>query len=114
MKFEAFEKFIVSQDLVLRSMKSTLDYTDRERTFARMIKLGEEYGELCDQVLAGAGDQRKNKLALQQSTDLGDEFADVVITAFLLAKSLDLDIMQAMDHKIAKIQARNDKPMERR
>ena len=112
MTFEIFQSFVEEEHQILRSLKGTLNYSQRERVFARMIKLGEEYGELCDQVLARMGDQRKDKLVGWQSSDLEDEFADVVITTFLLAKSMDVDIMQALDHKIEKIRLKHTKQME--
>lgn len=104
MTIEALEKFIDEQDALLRMVGDTTQ-TERERIFARVIKLGEEYGELCDEVLASAGDQRKDKLAAKH--DLEGEFADVVIVAFLLAKTMKVDMKTALENKIEKIRMRN-------
>lgn len=106
MTLEEFQKFIDDQHTFFRTVKKQ---TKKDRIFARTIKLGEEYGELCDQVLASVGDQRKTKLAKGKAHDLEDEFADVLITTFMLAKAMNVDIMQALDHKVKKIRERNKK-----
>lgn len=111
MTLEDFRKFIDEQHLILQSLKSTANHSDRERVFARVIKLGEEYGELCDQVLASMGDQRKDKLTQNDGHSLSDEFADVVIVTFLLAKSMNVDIMRSLDHKIEKIREKHNKQL---
>ena len=64
---------------------------------------------MSDAVLGSMGDQRKNKLAKQETTNLQDEFADVLIVLFMLAKAMDVDIMQALDDKVQKIRERNRK-----
>jgi len=110
MTLEDFQKFIDDQDAMFRTLKST-NQNERERIFARTIKLGEEYGELCDAVLASVGDQRKDKLALQGANDLKDEFADVLIVTFMLAKSMNVDVMQALDHKVQKIREKHNKQL---
>ena len=83
----------------------------KDRIFARTIKLGEEYGELCDAVLASVGDQRKTKLAKEKAGDLEGEFADVMIVLFMLAKAMDVDVMRALETKIRKIKVRHNKQL---
>lgn len=100
MTFETLQQFIDEEDELFKKVKDT-NQTERERIFARTIKLGEEYGELCDEVLAYVGDQRKDKL--NDKHDLDGEFADVVIVAFLLAKSMNVDMKKALENKIRKI-----------
>ncbi len=78
----------------------------RERVLARAVKLSEELGELCSEVLASGGDQRKEKLAHHNKLTLQNEFADVIITTLLLAQSLDVDIQQALEQKIEEINKR--------
>lgn len=104
MTIEELQKFIDEQHEFFRKVKKQ---TKKDRIFARTIKLGEEYGELCDEVLASVGDQRKTKLVKEKVGDLEGEFADVVIVTFMLAKAMDVDIMQALDHKVKKIRERN-------
>ena len=78
----------------------------RERILARAVKLNEEVGELCSEVLASSGDQRKEKLANHNEQTLQAEFADVVITTLLLAKSMNVDIQKALEVKIEAINKR--------
>lgn len=87
--------------------RRTGDFTDREHVFARTIKLGEEYGELCDEVLASIDGQRQEKMIGREAAHLEDEFADVLITTFMLAKAMNVDVMSALDHKVQKIRERN-------
>jgi NTP pyrophosphatase (non-canonical NTP hydrolase) len=110
MKIEDLQKFIDDQDALFKQVKGT-NQTDRERTFARTIKLGEEFGELCNEVLASFGDQRKDKLVDHDNQTLQDEFADVLITTFMLAKSMDIDVMSALDSKIKKIREKHNKQL---
>lgn len=108
MTLGSLQRFIDEQDTLLRSVKTTSE-TDKDRIFARTIKLGEEYGELCDEVLASVGDQRKGKL--DGKHDLEGEFADVVIVAFLLAKAMNVDMSSALENKIKKIREKHNKQL---
>ena len=110
MTLDDFNQFINDQDALFNRVKDT-NQTDRERVFARTIKLGEEYGELCNEVLASVGDQRKDKLTDHDRQNLEDEFADVIITTFLLAKSMNVDVMGTLDHKIQKIKDKHNKQL---
>ncbi len=58
------------------------------------------------------GDQRTGKMEGRNTENLADEFADVVITTFLLAKSMNIDIMTALEHKIPKIRAKHNKQLQ--
>ena len=77
-----------------------------ERTRARTIKLMEELGELCNEILVHGGDQRKDKLDQIKNDGLPSEFADVLITTLLLAKSMNVDVEDALMRKIEKINKR--------
>lgn len=106
MTFEEFQQFIDTQHAFFRKVKRQ---TPKERVFARTVKLGEEYGELCDAVLASVGDQRKTKLVKEKTRDLAGEFADMMIVLFMLAKAMDIDMLQALEMKVAKIKAKHNK-----
>ncbi|NCF74868.1 MAG: hypothetical protein GWO87_00045 [Xanthomonadaceae bacterium] len=80
--------------------------TQQEKILARTVKLTEELGELCNEVLVFNGDQRQEKLNKYNKNNLPNEFADVIITALLLAKSMDVDIKKALTDKIKKINKR--------
>lgn len=78
----------------------------RIKTLCRIVKLVEEVGELCEEVLAHNAYQRQDKLAERNSSNLPEEIADVLITALILAKTLDVDVEDALQRKIEKIKAR--------
>ena len=81
-------------------------HSDREHKFARTVKLTEEVGELASEILSAEGDQRKEKLEGKKREDLEHEFADVLITLFLLAKSYDIDMEEVTSRKMAHIRAK--------
>lgn len=107
MTLQEFQSFIDEQDALFKTIKTT-DQNEKERIFSRTIKVAEEFGELCSEVLASVGDQRKDKLNIHTTQTIRDEFADVLITTFLLAKSMDIDIMESLDHKIQKIRTKHN------
>lgn len=108
MTIEELQKFMDDQDAYFRTHRAG-DFSDREHVFARTIKLGEEYGELCDEVLASINGQRQEKIVSREAAHLEDEFADVLITTFMLAKAMKVDVMGVLDHKVQKIRERNAK-----
>lgn len=78
----------------------------KERVLARTVKLAEELGELCNEILASSGDQRKDKLKKSNKKRLSEEFADVIITTLLVAKSTKVNIKETLEKKISKINNR--------
>lgn len=80
--------------------------TSLERTYAQLAKLGEEYGELCEAVMAEAGHQRADKLAKHTREHLGEELADVVMVCSILAEKLGVDLLDALEKKIAVVDER--------
>ncbi|MBM4177419.1 hypothetical protein FJ208_01290 [Candidatus Gribaldobacteria bacterium] len=107
MNFEELLQFIESEDKNIRENYGSP--TKQEEILARTVKLGEEYGELCDAILSSNGDQRKEKLENREVDNLPEEFADVIITTLLLAKAMEVDIENALEKKIAKIKQRHKK-----
>lgn len=90
-----------------RSKKYYSRCSDPEkRILARTVKLTEELGELCNEVLMHCSLQRKEKIDNSQDDNLSDEIADVIITILLLAKSLDVNIEKALENKIGKVNKR--------
>ena len=75
----------------------------KEEALARAVKLGEEVGELCNEVLAHLTLQRKDKLQGRKQEALSHEFADVILTTLLLAKTLEVNIPDAIRSKIMKV-----------
>jgi NTP pyrophosphatase (non-canonical NTP hydrolase) len=107
MQIKELQKFIKKEDKRLRKKFSKED--EEKRILARMVKVTEEVGELADEVLGYNSMQRKEKLDKHEKDNLSDEFADVVITTFLLAEIMKVDIEKALEHKIKKIDKRYEK-----
>lgn len=108
MELKDLKKFIKKEDVRLR--KRFGNYKDEEkRILARTVKLTEELGELCDEVLSFNSMQRKEKLDKYDKNNLPNEFADVVITTLLLAEVMGVDIEKALKNKIDKINKRYEK-----
>jgi len=98
-------KFIDIEDERLKKYYG--DYSDQEkRVLVRTVKLTEELGELSNEVLAHNSLQRKQKLDNHDKENLPEEFADVILTALLLAKALNVDIEKALEKKIEKVNKR--------
>lgn len=83
------------------------DVTDKQRgMFAQMTKLGEEFGELCSEILGHYSLQRKEKRDTYTTEKLEGEIADVLITTLVLADHLGIDVEKSLGRKIEKINAR--------
>lgn len=70
------------------------------------VKLNEEVGELCNDILAVLSLQRKSKLKLFDKRNLYVEFADVVLTTMQLANAMGVNLDRAVRDKIKKIKER--------
>src|SRR5882724_99322 len=101
MDLKTLKKFIDIEDKRLSTNSAGADHA--RRALARTVKLSEEVGELAEAVLGSLGLQRKAKLAKQTQENLEGEFADVIITTFLISKTLKIDVPAAIGRKIKKI-----------
>jgi len=82
-------------------------YSQREKEIlTKTIKLNEEVGELCNDVLSVLKLQRKSKLEKFEKRNFYEEFADVIITTIQLANSAGVDIERAIGDKLKKIEKR--------
>lgn len=81
-------------------------HTHLERTYAQLAKTGEEYGELCEQVLGIDGHQRSDKEGTFDNEKLGSEIADVIISLSVIAAHLEVDLSAVLEKKIAIINER--------
>lgn len=82
-------------------------YTPKEREIlTKTVKLNEEVGELCNDILAVLKLQRKSKLERFEKRNFYEEFADVLITVISLANTAGVDIERALNDKIKKIEER--------
>jgi len=105
MELKKLLKFIEIEDEYL--MKYYGGYSDQEkRILARTVKLTEELGELCNEVLTHNSLQKKQKLDNHDKENLSEEFADVLITTLLLAKAMNIDIEKALERKVEKVNKR--------
>ena len=78
----------------------------QQMSLAITVKIAEELGELCQEVLAHSGLQRKEKLEQIDKTNPAEEFADVILTTFILAQNLGIDVEAGLKNKMKKIEAR--------
>jgi NTP pyrophosphatase (non-canonical NTP hydrolase) len=102
MELSEILEFIDQEDA--RLSKLYANHCDKEkRILARTVKLSEEFGELCEEILTHNGLQRKQKLENHDKENLPEEFADVLITTLLVAKAMNVDIAKALEKKIDKI-----------
>ena len=84
----------------------TIEFTKKEQQFAQMIKLWEEYWELCEQVSGALWAQRIEKAERFSQEYLEDEFADVIYATIRLACLMDIDIEKALKKKKEKLMNR--------
>ena len=105
MQFKDLKKFIKTEDRRLRVKYG--NYKDEEkRVLARTVKLTEELGELCDEVLAYNSFQRKDKLE-KHNADIGlkltlKDFRQILNEEGLLeidaaGKDFDSNVMEAIE-----------------
>ena len=82
-------------------------YTPREKEIlTRAVKLNEEVGELCNDILAILQLQRRSKLEKFDKRNIYEEFADVIITTIQLASAAGVDVERAVGDKLSKIEKR--------
>lgn len=105
MDMKGLTDFAALQERRFKKM-SAGGHTETERLFAQTVKLGEEVGELCEAILAHAGEQRKDKLAEHTMQHLEHELADCVIVLFIIADKLGVDLPKALTEKIAIVNER--------
>ncbi len=85
-------------------------YTQAEKEIlTKTIKLNEEVGELCNDILSVLKLQRKSKLQKFDKRNFYEEFADVLITTIQLASVAGVDIERALADKLKKIEERYSK-----
>ncbi len=97
---------------------SSFDYaltTQREREIlTKTVKLNEEVGELCNDILGILRLQRKAKLDHFDRRNIYQEFADVLITLMQLAVSAQVDMDRAVSDKLKMIEERMKKEAKRK
>ena len=109
MSVDEFKKFIDDHTELLRRVHAA--FSHREQVLMQTVKVSEEFGELSDEILGSLGNQRESKLEATDPNAIGDEIADVLITVYILAKELDIDVWAALTHKVEKIKAKHSKEL---
>lgn len=93
--------------------KIKIDYsltTPREQEIlARTVKLNEEVGELCNDILAVLKLQRKSKLEKFDKRNFYEEFGDVILSVIQLATSAGVDVDRAVHDKLKKVEEKYGK-----
>lgn len=85
-------------------------YTQTEKAIlTKTVKLNEEVGELCNDILSILRLQRKAKLDKFDKRNVYQEFADVIITTIQLAAIAGVDIDRAVNDKLKTIEHRYNK-----
>ena len=84
--------------------QSGINESEKEKILLRVVKLNEEVGELCEEILNKFGNQRLDKHFDEKN--LREEFADVVIVLMLLADKLGINVERALEDKVNKIYQR--------
>jgi len=107
MKLEDLLRFIKIENERLRKRYPNSD--NEKMILAQTVKINEELGELCNEVLAHTSLQRKEKLENHDKEKIFDEFADVLITTLLLAETMEIDIERALEKKMEKLNERYEK-----
>lgn len=82
-------------------------HTEKEKEILyNTVKLNEEVGELCNDILAILKLQRRSKLDKFDKRNIYEEFADVIITTITLALAAGVDTQRALGDKLEKIEKR--------
>lgn len=82
---------------------------EEQEILSRTVKLNEEVGELCNDILAILQLQRRIKLEKFDKRNMYEEFADVIMTTLQLANAAGVDIERAIDEKLKKIEQKYEK-----
>ncbi|MBI3887995.1 MazG-like family protein [Candidatus Microgenomates bacterium] len=104
MLFSDLLKFIHTENKRLNSLY--LFKTKKEELFAKTVKMVEETGELCNEILGINKIVRKEKWIKYTKQTLADEIADVLITVMLIADNLNVNVEESLKNKIDKINQR--------
>lgn len=87
----------------------TLSTIEEQEILARTVKLNEEVGELCNDILSVLKMQRKSKLEKFDKRNFYEEFADVILSTMQLANAARVDVERAVNDKMKKIEEKYHK-----
>lgn len=96
----------VAQVALKRNLKFNLKTEEEQAILIQTVKLNEEVGELCNDILSILQLQRASKLERFEKDNIYQEFADVIITLLQLANYAHVDVERAVNDKLKKIKER--------
>lgn len=101
MQFSELKAFIqrFKQQASYVEMTKTIT-TQKEIAFAHSLKIGEELGELNEQLLGKFHHQRKDKSDRFSDEKLGLELADIILSTAMLADELQFDLAKVLNQKM--------------
>ena len=102
-------EMIELQDFVDWEIKRLNEFSGKNNEESKpwdVVKLVEEVGELAGEVLGHSGLVRKEKSGNFSKLSLGDEVADVIIVACILARRHGVDVVDALEKKVEIIRGR--------
>lgn len=98
MNIKEIQDFIDLQISALEK-KYGLEKDKEKDNWAYALKVGEELGEVYDVLLKMKGYQRKEKIE-EDKSKIEEEIADLIITSFILARSMNLDLDKIIRNKM--------------
>ena len=108
MNLQKLQEVIKEQNIKTRPHFKLYSQQEKE-ILTKTVKLNEEVGELCNDILSILRLQRKAKLEKFDKRNIYQEFADVIITTIQLASVAGVDIERAVIDKVKKIEERYTK-----
>ncbi len=100
--------------LSMPDVNITLNTPREKQILTSTVKLNEEVGELCNDILSILKLQRKSKLENFDKRNIYQEFADVIITITQLAIAANVDLDRAVKDKLVIIAERIEKEKSRK
>ncbi len=97
------------RELKTQKLDYILNTVEEKEILSKTVKLNEEVGELCNDILSILKLQRKAKLASFDKRNVYAEFADVLITLMQLAIAANVDLDRAVRDKIKAIAERTER-----
>lgn len=105
MDLKYLEDRIKSLDKKIRPSYKIYNTKEKE-ILTEAVKLNEEVGELCNDILGVLKLQRKAKQRKFDKRNIYEEFADVIISTIVLAQTSGVDLERALREKLDKIEER--------
>lgn len=105
MDIKSLQEKINALNVEIRPHYKLYSKTEKE-ILTKTVKLNEEVGELCNDILNVLQLQRKSKLDKFDKRNIYQEFADVIIVTMQLAAVTGVDVERALSDKLQKIEKR--------